>query len=335
MRPLPLIVRCSLVAAALALAAPLQAQAQSRTPYDAAVARLKKAHDRGIYHGQKTPKGAFPFVVALVHADNPDDEEGNYMGQFCTGSLVANRWVLTTGNCAVIEDDNKRKVAVEPDKIAIYVGSNDFKDGKRINVKRILLHQQFEHDSFNNDIALLELEASAASPKTATIALATAQTESAVAGVGKKVIAAGWGETETKDLPQALRHVELDVLDSAMCNANILKLRKSNELEPWTKLTQIQFALPSDVARRLRSMVESNAGRVVNDNMICSGRPRTKRDTCSGDNGGPLFAKGADGKFLLVGITSWGEGCGLAEKGLYGIYTRAARYADWVRENAK
>jgi secreted trypsin-like serine protease len=333
-----MLARLSLAVAVLAIAALPSAHSQSLgriSPYNAAVARLKTVHDRGIYHGQKTPKGAFPFVVALVHADNADDEEGNYQGQFCTGALVADRFVLTAAQCVVTEDDDKRKIAVMPDSVAVYVGSNDFKGGKRIKVKRVLLHSKFEADSFNNDIALLELAASARSNKTATIALATRQNEGAIAGVGKKVTAAGWGETEGKELPQALRHVEMDVLDSATCNANILKLRKADALESWAKLTQIQFALPTEIAQRLRAMVEKNAGKVVNDNMICSGRPRTKRDTCSGDNGGPLFAKGAGGKFVLVGITSWGEGCGLAEKGLYGIYTRVARYADWVREHAK
>jgi len=305
------------------------------SPYDAAVARVKKAHEQGILAGQKSEKGAFPFMVALIQGDAVDDEEGNFSGQYCGGALVGDRWVLTSAWCVVVENEQKQKVAVNADKVDVYVGSNNFKGGKRIKIKRVILHPQFEYDSYDNDIALLELAESAASSKTATIPLATPQNESAVAGVGKKVIAAGWGETETKDLPQDLRHVEMDVLDPAMCNANIIKYRKANVLDTWAKSTQIQFALSDGVTRQARTLVDTNAGRVVNDNMICSGRVRTRRDTCTGDNGGPLFAKGADGKFMLVGITSWGEGCGLSDKGLYGIYTRAARYATWVQQTAK
>ena len=54
-----------------------------------------------------------------------------------------------------------------------------------------------------------------------------------------------------------------------------------------------------------------------------------------GDNGGPLFSKGADGRFILVGLTSWGEGCGQTDKGLFGIYTRVSRYNAWVQQNTK
>ena len=41
--------------------------------------------------------------------------------------------------------------------------------------------------------------------------------------------------------------------------------------------------------------------------MICGGKKG--RDTCHGDSGGPLVAE-IDGKFTLVGVTSWGRGKG-------------------------
>ena len=41
--------------------------------------------------------------------------------------------------------------------------------------------------------------------------------------------------------------------------------------------------------------------------MLCGGKLNT--DACHGDSGGPLIAN-IDGKFTLVGVTSWGIGCG-------------------------
>ena len=41
------------------------------------------------------------------------------------------------------------------------------------------------------------------------------------------------------------------------------------------------------------------------------------KDTCQGDSGGPLFIKddyNRQQKYILVGITSFGEGCGLPGK---------------------
>lgn len=57
---------------------------------------------------------------------------------------------------------------------------------------------------------------------------------------------------------------------------------------------------------------------------LCAGRPEGGVDTCSGDSGGPL----RDATGLVVGITSWGVGCG--RPGLPGVYTRISSVSDWI-----
>lgn len=331
-------IRLAIAAAILVMAAPGNAQQRSivPTPYDSAVARTKsKTPDKGIYFGETSPKGAFPFIVALIQSDANDDPEGNYLGQFCGGTLISNRWVITAAHCVTGEDDQKRPIIVSPDKINIYAGSNDFKDGQRIKLKRVVRHPQYNADTFDNDVALLELAEVAKPDKTTTVTLVTPQTENAVGGVGKKVIAAGWGETEAKESPSELRHVEMDILDPGMCNASITTYRKSAALAELLRKAQVQFGLADGVVQQVRTIVEGNVGKIITENMICSGRVQTQRDTCQGDSGGPLFVKGADGKFNLVGVTSWGELCGVSDKGLFGIYARVARYTAWVQQTAK
>jgi len=60
-------------------------------------------------------------------------------------------------------------------------------------------------------------------------------------------------------------------------------------------------------------------------NMICGGKEG--RDTCQVDSGGPLVAE-VDGKFTLVGVTSWGIGCG--KEGRPGVYTKVANFVQWI-----
>ncbi len=57
---------------------------------------------------------------------------------------------------------------------------------------------------------------------------------------------------------------------------------------------------------------------------LCAGRREGGADTCSGDSGGPLRDAGG----LVVGVTSWGVGCG--RPGLPGVYTRVSAFALWI-----
>jgi secreted trypsin-like serine protease len=50
--------------------------------------------------------------------------------------------------------------------------------------------------------------------------------------------------------------------------------------------------------------------------MVAAGRE--DKDTCSGDSGGPMFARQSDKRYQ-IGITSFGRGCGV--RGYPGVYT--------------
>lgn len=58
--------------------------------------------------------------------------------------------------------------------------------------------------------------------------------------------------------------------------------------------------------------------------MVCAGIESGGHDACQGDSGGPLIAGGK-----LVGLVSWGVGCG--ERGRPGVYTRVSAVASVVR----
>ena len=110
---------------------------------------------------------------------------------------------------------------------------------------------------------------------------------------GAAVSAAGWGRTSEHGAtsPNHLRSVTLKVEAPTTC-------RTDN-------------AVPGDYFA---------------PSMMCASAPG--RDTCSGDSGGPLIGT-SGGHIALVGITSYGYGCG--EPGHPGIYTRVAAISAWAR----
>jgi len=66
----------------------------------------------------------------------------------------------------------------------------------------------------------------------------------------------------------------------------------------------------------------------ITDGMICAGE--TGKDSCQGDSGGPMIFKDENGEATLVGVVSWGIGCGGWLKP--GVYAEVAAFADWIEE---
>jgi secreted trypsin-like serine protease len=318
-----------MLAVALPLSA-LQAQAPA-TKQDATGAKKK------IYFGDVAKKGAYTFMVSIIKSSAKPNEAGLHGAHFCGGSMIRQRWVLTAAHC-VYELDQQPPRAREPGDIDVYVGSNEFKGGQRIKVRRIVVHPKYDvEESPDNDIALLELAEAPAPGRTSIISLATPATEKDFGVPGKAVTAAGWGENEDGEFPKALMEVKLDIVDANTCNSNILVWRRNQWFENQVAGLRAKLSLSEETVGAMRKLLDNSPQqRVITENMICTAKFATRKDTCVGDSGGPLFAEISRGRFIQVGLTSFSEaGCGMAEQGLFGVYTRVAQYADWIEQTAR
>jgi len=247
-----------------------------------------------IIGGVESTPGAYPWMVALVDARSADD----FQGQFCAGTLVAPAWVLTAAHCVTDAGGTIRSVA---DLVAV-IGRHDLFStaGERIPLERIVVHPGFDPLELTNDIALIELDF----PSSTAPALMVGQTYDAFAvSPGEIVRALGWGRMTSvpRRFPSALREVDLPVASSLECQQRV-----NDEAGLFG---EVPF--------------------VVQDTMLCIVNTPGK-DTCEGDSGGPLVVEKEGDRWMVVGITSFGPGC--PNPGVFGIYTRVSRYADWISE---
>ncbi len=104
---------------------------------------------------------------------------------------------------------------------------------------------------------------------------------------GTEVVTIGWGETVPGSYPPKLREVALDFRSASTC-------------------------------------AEDNGPSFDTATMVCAWR--SGKSACFGDSGGPLLVE-RDGGWVLVGVTSWGFGCGVYTS----VYARVSALSTWIR----
>jgi len=104
--------------------------------------------------------------------------------------------------------------------------------------------------------------------------------------------------------------------------ATIIGWGKTGEHKPYPE-ELMQATVPIVSSQECHNAYQGE----ITDNMFCAGFYEGGKDACTGDGGGPLFVN-IDNENRLVGLVSWGEGCGEPE--YYGVYTKVQNYIEWI-----
>ncbi|XP_051977881.1 transmembrane protease serine 13-like isoform X1 [Xyrauchen texanus] len=185
----------------------------------------------------------------------------------CGGTLVAPDFIITAAHCFPQETSDY----LLPSNWKVYIGMvSQLKLPSPYNVKQIIVHENYDPETKNNDIALLKLNRPVSSIQSACLPV-FGQTFFP----GSQCWTTGFGVTkEGGDSGSTyLMEVAVDLIDLAECN---------------------------------KPTVYSG---LITETMQCAGDLRGGKDSCQGDSGGPLVCK-ADNRWYLTGVTSWGDGCG-------------------------
>ncbi len=270
-----------------------------------------------IIGGQNTSTTKYPGVAAVLDLTSLESFfllDDKFEAHFCSGTLIAPNWILTSAHCVVRFDPSfsePTNIPVDPREIIVALNLTDLdaNEGDFSNVERIIVHENFDgrvdSPTVFGDIALMKLATDF--PEQPTTGLSTVPGVGVgTAGLaGTPAIIVGWGADgynnntdEATTYPAILQEAQTTIVSNEDC-------------------------------------AEANTGAFdINDTHVCAQEPGV--DTCVGDSGGPLLVDQSDlaggaSNLVQVGITSFGIGC--ADPDFPGVYTRISSYVDWIEKN--
>ncbi|EFN77168.1 Serine proteinase stubble [Harpegnathos saltator] len=238
-----------------------------------------------IVGGKGAMFGEWPWQVLV--------REATWLGLFtknkCGGVLITDKYVITAAHC-------------QPGFLASLVavfgefdisGELESKRSVTKNVRRVIVNRGYDPATFENDLALLELETPVQFDEHI---VPICMPDDGIDFTGRMATVTGWGRLKYNGgVPSVLQEVQVPIMENSVC--------------------QEMFQT-------------AGHSKLILESFLCAGYANGQKDSCEGDSGGPLVMQRPDGRWFLVGTVSHGIKC--AAPYLPGVYMRTTYFKPWL-----
>lgn len=241
-----------------------------------------------IVNGDPTKPGAYPWQVGVRVKGNGRSDSVHW----CGASIISEYFIITAAHC--MEDFPKGLYVL---RVGDYHTEDKDVQEEEFTVDRLFFHEEFGTDvHLNNDIALIRVKAKNGRGIRfgSHVQPLCLPADTAAYQPGTNCTISGWGSSGQPGAAYAikLQSATVPLLPDEMCKA--------------------PYVYGPD---RIKS------------GMFCAGFLEGGVDACQGDSGGGLVCQ-IDGRPTLMGLTSWGFGCGRPNRP--GVYTKLVHYLPWI-----
>ena len=276
-----------------------------------------------IIGGHTAPKRLFPWQAGIKDCYN-----SKTCKILCGGSLISDIWVLTAGHCIKPYRNKPLYVLLGHTDHDNYEeeGGKIFKVAEKFFYNNPEKNERLQEIFLDNDLGMIRLrEKVVFSEHIKPICLLRndksvfKQVEKCQYSFGSvDFYISGWGITDYQIYRGKARRA-------------IKSGTKPGSFYPKSlHYTTVNLVKTSTCEKWLSYQAQDNQ-RNVGENSFCAGVENGGQDACINDSGGPLvYRDPITGRFSLIGIISWGIGCG--QEMSPGVYVRVSRFFNWIAE---
>ncbi|XP_058459513.1 uncharacterized protein LOC131435532 isoform X2 [Malaya genurostris] len=234
--------------------------------------------------------GEYPWQVAIL---KKDPKESVYV---CGGTLIDNQFIITAAHCVKTYSGFDLRVRLGEWDVNHDVEFYPYIERDVISVQ---VHPEYYAGTLDNDLAVLKMDSPvdfSNTPHISPACLPDRYTDFS----GQRCWTTGWGKDAFGDYGKyqnILKEVDVPIVNDNQCQNQLRQTRLGYQYK-------------------------------LHPGFICAGGEEGK-DACKGDGGGPLVCE-RNGSWQVVGVVSWGIGCGKAN--VPGVYVKVAHYLDWLQQ---